>query len=270
MLSDFKRWPPLPPQQALSAIDRASRTIARRIGKTPRPRTRPPQGVAAGRGGSSRAERSDAGEVPSAARRRGRADAAGEIRAPEPRPAHSRDRRNSSPVERSDTGEVPSAARRRGRMDAVGELCEQRGGGDVQAQRASIAPSNHSTPSAASPEGLNHEEHEGHEGINARLMRCGGDTLKGSDPSKQLRSRRGLFVLFVVNSSGRNTPRLAPQAAAWSRCARLGARLEEARLGKKKEEDGRWMGTQGVLATRNPSLLKPVTGRSLARYDARQ
>ena len=50
----------------------------------------------------------------------------------------------------------------------------------------------------------------------------------------------------------------------------LGARLEEARLGKKKEEDGRWMGTQGVLATRKPSLPKPVTGRSLARYDARQ
>ena len=66
----------------------------------------------------------------------------------------------------------------------------------MQAQRASIAPSNHSTPSAASPEGLNHKEHEG---INARLMQCGGDTLKGSDPSKQLRSRRGLFVLFVVN-----------------------------------------------------------------------
>ncbi len=71
---------------------------------------------------SSPVERSDSGEVPSAARRRGRTDAEGELREPEPRHAQSRDGRNSSPVERSDSGEVPSAARRRGRTDAEGDL----------------------------------------------------------------------------------------------------------------------------------------------------
>ena len=51
----------------------------------------------------------------------------------------------------------------------------------------------------------------------------------------------------------------------------LGARLEEARLGKKKEEDGRWMGTQGVLATRKPKLKLPTLPGSLTpRNDARQ
>ena len=77
--------------------------------------------------GSSPVERSDSGEVPSAARRRGRPGSGG-FRSREAicvgranaASATSRDVRGSSPVERSDSGEVPSAARRRGRPGSAG------------------------------------------------------------------------------------------------------------------------------------------------------